>query len=212
MFTNTTKSATAPAPPPPAPVPPATPTTTTTKTAATIQYYKLGSNSHIMNIFGLATAPTTNSLLHTHCRVHQHHHTWPNNIMNISCLCEQKCVCATAATTTTAAAQPPTTAITAAVTVTKHCKPCNCSHTMQITCPTTQMFVFTNTTTSATAAAAAAPPPPPPAPPAPAPPATPTTTTTAATIQYYKLGSCSHIMNIIGLATAPTTNSLLHTL
>ena len=89
VFTNTTTSATAAAaaapapPPPPAPVPPATPTTTT-KTAAKIQYYKLGSNSHIMNIIGLATAPTTNSLLHTHCRVHQHHHTWPNNIMNIS--------------------------------------------------------------------------------------------------------------------------------
>ena len=74
--------------------------------------------------------------------------------------------------------------------------------------------VFTNTTTSAKAAAAAAapaPPPPPPAPPA-TPPTTTTITTTAATIQYYKLGSCSRVMNIIGLATAPTTNSLLHAL
>ena len=110
-----------------------------------------------------------------------------------------KNVCATAATTTAAAAQPPTTAIAAAVTVTKHCKPW-ASHAVLHRC------VFTNTTTSATAAAAAPPPPP-----APAPPPT-TTTTTAATIQDYKLGSCSHVMNIIGLATTPTANSLLHTL
>ena len=64
---------------------------------------------------------------------------------------------------------------------------------MGITCPTTQMFVFTNTTTSATAAAAAAPAPPT-APPATAPPAKPTTTspttttTIAATIPILQIG------------------------